>query len=211
MITRTLAALVTVPLLLTGCSGGDDSASPTATATAAASAPAPGVTLPPDPLSGLVPAPAEVPAGMVLIPAGSGPRDVAVVASYSGSGATATAAKAALTAHGFVRAYVAQYVNPANGSVLSIVASTFRTSGGAVADFTADQASGRGRAVPAATVGEASSVTVQDVPGSVAGQLVILRFRRGTTTWSLAYKAAPTADPQVALDLARKVLERTAS
>lgn len=201
--------MLTVPVLLAGCSGGDDAASPAATA--GASAPAPGVTLPPDALAELVPAPDEVPAGMVLIPAGSGARDVAVVAGYSGTGAAAKAAQAALVAHGFVRAYVAQYVDPGSGAVLSIVASTFRTTGGAVADFAADQQGGQGKPVQAETVGEASSVTVQDLPGSVVSQLVIVRFRRGTTTWSLAYKAAPTADPEVALDLARTVLARTAA
>jgi hypothetical protein len=204
------SALVALPLLLGGCSSG--SSAPDAAAQAAASAPVPGVTLPPDALVDLVPRPDEVPAGMVPVLAGSGPKDLTTVASYSGTGATATAAAAAkLTQHGFSRAYVAQYANPSTGQVLSIVASSFATAAGATADFADDQSGAQGKPVPGApTLGEASSATVQDLPGTAA-QLVLVRFRRGTTTWSLAYKAGPTADPQLAIDLATVLLKRTAA
>jgi hypothetical protein len=169
------------------------------------------LTLPPDVRSTLVPQPDEVPAGMVPIPAGSGPRDITVVAGYSGTGATATAAAAKLRQHGFQGAYVAQYVHPSTGQVLSIVASAFATPAGATADFADDEAGAQGRKVDAATLGDASSVTVQDIPGSVVSQLVLVRFRRGSTTWSLAYKASPTADPQLAIAVAGTLLKRTTS
>jgi len=169
------------------------------------------VTLPPDGLVDLVPRPDEVPAGMVPVLAGSGPKSLTTVAGYSGTGAVATAAAAKLTQHGFSRAYVAQYANPSTGQVLSIVASSFATTTGATADFADDQSGAQGKPVPGApTLGEASSVTVQDLPNAAA-QLVLVRFRRGTTTWSLAYKAGPTADPQLAIDLATVLLSRTAS
>lgn len=207
--TRRFAALVLAPALLTGCSGGGSTPSPDADV--AASAPVPGLTLQPDALAALVPQPAEVPAGMVPLPTGSGPRDIAVVAGYSGKGAAAAAAEAKLRSHGFVRAYVAQYASQATGQVLSIVVSQFATSAGATADFADDLTAAQGRTVPTATLGEQSAVTLQDIPGSVASQLVLARFRRGVHTWSLAYKAGPTAEPKVAIDLAGTLLSRTVS
>ncbi len=207
MITRGLLALLAAPLLLAGCSGG--SATPVQDPQAAASAPVPGVTLPPDALAELVPLPSEVPAGTVPVLSGSGPRDLATVAGYSGTGATATAAAAKLTAHGFVKAYVGQYANPSTGQVLSVLASTFGSVAGATADFADDQAAASGKKVATPTLGDASSVTVQDVPGTPAKQLVLVRFRRGSTTWSLAYQAGPTADPKVGIDLAAALLKRT--
>jgi hypothetical protein len=207
--TRGLAALVTAPLLLVGCASG--SPSPAPDPQAAASVPLPGLTLPPDTLATLVAQPDEVPAGMDVIPNGSGPRDLAVVAGYSGTGATATAAAMKLRKHGFQKAYVAQYINQKSAQVLSIVASTFATAAGASADFADDQVGAQGKKVVTPTLGEASSVTIQDIPGKVVSQLVLVRFRRGTTTWSLAYKATPTADPQVAIDLADAILKRTVS
>lgn len=205
---RGLAAFVVAPVLLVACSSG--SSTPAVDPKAAASAPVPGVTLPPDTLLDLVPRPDEVPAGMVPVIAGSGPRDLRTVAGYSGTGAgaAATAAAAKLTAHGFRKAYVAQYANPSIRQVMSIVASTFATAAGATADFADDEAGAQGKRVAAPTLGEASSVVLQDLPGSVVSQLVLVRFRSGTTTWSLAYKAGPTADPKVAIDLAAALLRR---
>jgi hypothetical protein len=209
---RRLALLAAAPLLLAGCSGGTSSSSPDPRA--AASAPVAGVTLPPDRLATLVPSPSEVPAGMVPVVTGSGPRELAVVAGYSGTGAAATTAAGRLRAHGFVKAYVGQYANPSTGQVLAVVASTFATAAGAAADFADDERGGSGTRVTTPALGEASSATVQAVPGEPgqpARQLLLLRFRRGTTTWSLAYQAAPEADPAVAVAVARKVLARAAA
>lgn len=205
---RALAALALLPALLAGCS---KDKVPTVSPEAAASAPVPGITLPPGALRDLVPAPDEVPAGMVPVVLGSGPRDLAVVASYSGTGAAATQAAAALRAHGFQAAYVAQYANQATGQVLSVVVSRFATQAGAVADFAADEKQTHAAPVVAEQVGDASVVTSQPVPGKTTGTLVLLRFRRGTDTWVVAYQAAPTADPKVAVALGKRLLERTAS
>jgi hypothetical protein len=205
--TRGLAVLLAVPLLLAGCSGG---ATPQADPQTAASAPVPGVTLPPDPLVDLVPTPAEVPAGMVPVITGSGPRDLATVAGYSGAGATATAAAAKLTSHGFVSAYVAQYDNPATKQVLSVVVSAFGDAVGATADYTDDVTGAQGTKVESETLGDASSVTIQSVTETAASQLVLVRFRRDTHVWLLAYKA-PTADATVAIGLAKALLARTAT
>ncbi len=206
---RGLAALVAGPLVLGGCSGG--SAPRPADPGAAASAPVPGVTLPADALVDLVPRPDEVPAGLVPVISGSGPRDLATVAGYSGTGSTAKAAAAKLRAHGFTRAYVAQYANPATGQVMSIVVSRFTSAAGAAADFADDQSGAQGKKVVTPVLGDGSSVTVQGIQGSVASQLVLVRFRRGTATWSLAYKASPTADPTVATALAAALLRRTSA
>lgn len=210
MISRRLVALA-LPLLLGACSGGSDGAAPSPPPF---TAPAPGVSLPPDALSTLVPAPDEVPAGMVLIVKGSGARDLMTVAGYSasGTGATATAqvnaAAAKLRAHGFQRAYVAQYADTASGAVLSVVASRYGTAAGAAADYADDSKASTGAHAMVERVGEATSATVQTLPGSVSAQLLLLRFRQGATTWSLAFKAAPKADPAVAVALAKLLVAR---
>jgi hypothetical protein len=142
---------------------------------------------------------------MVLVVKGSGPRDLATVAGYSGTG---PAAAAKLRAHGFVKAYVAQYVNSTTGAVISVLASSFRSAAGATADFADDEKSSSGAPATVEKLGEASSATVTNVQGSVPAQLLLLRFRQGTTTWSLAYQAAPKADVPVAVALAKKVLSR---
>lgn len=205
MTSRRLAALVLLPALLAGCSGGSDGAEqPALTPEAAASAPVPGITLPPDDLVALVPQPDEVPAGMVPVLSGSGPKTLDVVAGYSSSG---PAAVAGLKAHGFERAYVAQYASEATGQVVSVLVTRFATAAGATADLADDLKAEQGKKVPTGTLGEQSSVTLQDVKG---GQLVLARFRRGVNTWSLAYQA-PAAEPSVAIDLAKRLLDRTAS
>lgn len=205
-----LLALVVAPILLAGCSGGSPTAVPQGTDNpdVAASAPVPGVSLPPGALVDQVLRPDEVPAGMVPILKGSGPRDVAVVAGYSGSGPAAAAAEARLKAHAFVGAYVAQYANQGTGQVISILASRFGSAASAAADFTDDLRGPQGKTVPTAMLGEQSAVTVQSVPGRTA-DLVLVRFRRGTTTWSLAYQAPAPADAQLPITLARTLLTRT--
>lgn len=204
MVLRPLVALALLPVLLAGCSEGAPAVDPSS----AASAPLPGVTLPPGPLVDLVPSPADVPAGMVPLLRGSGPRDLALVASYSGTGATRTQAEASLRAHGFTAAYVAQYANQATGQVLSVLVVSFATAAGATADFSDDQRGTAGTIVPAEQLGDASSVTTQTIAGSVQSQLLLVRFLRGTHTWTLAYQAAPTADPAVGVTLAKTLLAR---
>lgn len=191
--------------LATGCS----SSAPTVDPSVAASAPVPGLTLPPDPLATFVPQPEEVPAGMVPLPNGSGARTLDVVAGYSGTGAAVTAAKAKLTAHGFTKAYVVQYASESTGQVLSVLVSEFATAAGATADLGDDLASAAAeKTVPGATIGEQSRTTLQDLAGTQPKQLVIVRFRKGTHTWSLAYQAGPTADPAIANELATRLVAR---
>lgn len=204
MVRRPLAALALLPVLLSGCSDGAPHVDPTT----AASAPLPGVTLPAGALQDLVPTPAEVPAGMVPILRGSGPRDLAVVASYSGTGTTRSQAEAALQLHGFQEAYVAQYANQGTGQVLSVLVTSFRTAQGATADFSDDQRGTSGTEVPTEQLGDASSVTTQTIAGSVQSELLLVRFLQGTHTWTLAYQAAPKADPAVGVMLAKALLAR---
>lgn len=220
MISRTAAALGLACALLAGCSGEAPEATPRATAQAtpdkvsasALSAPLPGITLPPDPLQPLVPTPQEVPAGMVPLLSGSGSRDATAIAEFS---ADPAAARKALAAHGFASAYVAQYAHPSDGRVLSVVVARFRDAAGATADLEGDLAGSSGELVKTATVGAASQTRRQPLPGaspgSAAGELVTVRFRQGSTTWLLAYGARPTADPQVAVELARVLVERAAT
>lgn len=197
-------ALLAVPAV-GGCSDGAPAARPQTPSSAALTAPVPGLELPVDPLRPLVPAPEEVPAGMLPLPSGSGSRDAAAIAEFS---ADPAAARAALAAHGFQRAYVAQYAHPSDGRVLSVVVSRFADAAGAQADLEGDLAASSGELVAVQPVGEQSQLRRQPLPGRAGGELVTLRFRQGATTWLLAYGAQPTADPQVAVDLARPLLER---
>ena len=191
--------------LSSGCSGD----APTTDPSVAASAPVPGLTLPPDALATFVPQPEEVPAGMVPLPNGSGPRGLDVVAGYSGTGAAVTAAKAKLTAHGFSKAYVVQYASEATGQVLSVLVSEFATAAGATSDLQDDlTAAAAEKKVPGDTIGEQSLTTIQDLPGTMPKQLVIVRFRKGTHTWSLAYQVGPTADPAIPNELAKRLVAR---
>jgi hypothetical protein len=205
---RRAAELLALAMLPVACHS--SSTPPTLSPQAAASAPVPGVTLPPGPLVNLVPNPNEVPAGMEPVEKGSGPRDLSVVASYSGTGSVDTKAAATLRRHGFQSAYVAQYANLSTGQVVSAVVSQFATVAGATADFRDDLASMRGTAVVAPTVGDGSAIITEPVPGKVPGELVLLRFRRGADTWVIGYEAAPTADPSVVVGLAQHILARNA-
>ena len=81
--------------------------------------------------------------------AGTGPRDVKVVAGYS---ADPPAAQKLLVAHGFQTSYVAQYADPATGRVLSVVVTRFATAAGATADLAGDLAASAGTKVTAPTV-----------------------------------------------------------
>lgn len=209
MTRRPWAVLLALPLLLAGCS--EQPSSPFDDPDVAASAPVPGVTLPPGTLVDLVPSPSEVPAGMVPVVLGSGPRDLDAVAGYSGTGAVKERAAQALREHGFQQAYVAQYANQTTGQGVTVVVSRFATAQGATADFSDDAKATSGTPVPTETLGEVSSVTKQTIAGSVQSELVLVRLVRGTDTWVLAYQAAPSADPAVPVELAKRLLLRTAT
>jgi hypothetical protein len=166
----------------------------------------PDIVLPEGPLRELVPASKDLPPGMVPVLAGTGPRDVAAVAGYSADPAKA---QQLLVAHGFTSSYVGQYADPATGRVLSVVASRFATAAGATADLTGDLAVSTGTVVPGEAVGEQSEVRRQPLPqAKTPGELVTVRFRSGVTTWLVAYGSSPTADPAVALGVARLLVER---
>lgn len=190
--------------LLSGCGGGGSGAPGGASAAGAAPS-APAMVLPASPLLALVPSPAEAPPGMLPLLKVTGPRDLAAVAAFSkDSGAAA----AALTAHGFTGSYVVQYADPADGRVLAVVASRFRDVAGATADLATDEAAQDGTPVTVEPLGQDSQARRSPLPGAAGGELFYLRFRSGSTTWLLAYGARPTADPAVAVALARIVLGR---
>ncbi|MBC7374458.1 MAG: hypothetical protein H7323_10765 [Frankiales bacterium] len=196
-----------IALLLSGAVAGCTEGSPTVPADQASSAvaitPVPGLSLPADPLARLVPAPDEVPAAMVPLLTASGRRDAAAIAGFSSD---ATAAAAALAEHGFAGAYVAQYADPSTPRVLSVVVVRFATPEGATADLDSDDAVSSGELVPASSIGTASQLRRQPLPGG--GELLTLRFRKGATTWLLAYGNRPTADVEVALRLGRLLAGR---
>jgi hypothetical protein len=200
---RLLTGGLLLVLPLSGCSS--DGAEPPSAAVV--SAPVPGITLPPDPLRELVPTPAEAPAGMTPLLTATGRRDLAAIAAYSPDPA---AAGRALKANGFASAYAVQYAHPGDGRVLSVVAVRFATAKGAAADLAGDLAAGGGTAVEVERVGEQSAATTQPLPGA-GGQLLTLRFRSGPTTWLVAYGARPTADPAVAVRIAKALVARATS
>lgn len=166
---------------------------------------APDIALPPDPLTALVPAPGEVPSGMLPLLTGSGRRDAAAVAAYS---ADPDAAAAALRKNGFQSAYAAQYADPSSPRVLSVVVTQFAAAAGAKADLDGDLTASAGEPIDVAPIGEASQARRQALPGDVPGELVTLRFRQGRNTWLLAYGDRPTADPQVATAMALLLVNR---
>jgi hypothetical protein len=205
MISRIAAALALAATLLAGCSDEEPEVAPEPPSASALTAPLPGISLPPDPLLPLVPEPDEVPAGMVPLLSGSGSRDAKAIAEFS---ADPAAAAKALATHGFRSAYVAQYAHPDDGRVLSVVVVRFGDAAGAKADLEGDLAGSSGDVVQVAQIGDASQVRKQPLPGEDAGELVTVRFRKGATTWLLAYGAKPTADPQVAVELAQPLADR---
>lgn len=200
---------VLLALLLAGCTSGSGDvapeAAPSAVPVAPSSAPATSrMTLPPGPLSRFAPSPDDVPAGLLPIVSGSGPRDLDAVAAFS---ADPAAAATALRAHGFRQAYVAQYAEQqADGRVLSAVIAEFATLKGAADDLAGDVAAG-GEAAPA-DVGQGGTLRTQPLPGG-RGQLSLLRFRVGTRTFLLALGAPQAADDDV-LQLGRVLAERAA-
>ena len=189
---------------LAGCGGSSTPAAAPSRAASASPVAVPDIALPADPLRDLVPRNADLPPGLIPILAGSGPRDARAIAAYS---ADPKAAGTLLASHGFRNAYVAQYADPATGRLLSVVVSRFVTAAGATADLATDLAASTGEQVSGATVGELSQVRRQPLPGG-KGQLVTVRFRKGATTWLVAYGAVPTADPKVATDLAMTLAAR---
>ena len=191
-------------VLLGGC-GGPAPATPVREAARSTLLPLPGVVLPPGPLLALVPTPDEAPPGMVPLLSASGPRDLAAVAAFSKDAATAAAT---LTAHGFSGSYVAQYADPTDGRVLTVVASQFRDDAGATADLATDEAAQDGLPVTVEALGQDSQARRGPLPGKAGGELFYLRFRSGPTTWLLAYGGRPTADPAVAVGLAKTLLAR---
>jgi hypothetical protein len=202
---RITASALLLACAVAGCSADEPQAAPETPSASALSAPLPGITLPPDPLVPLVPTPQEVPSGMVPLLAASGARDAKAIAEFS---ADPAAAGKTLAAHGFRSAYVAQYAHPTDGRVLSVVVVRFADAAGAKADLDGDVAGSSGEEVTVMPIGDASQARRQPLPGEAGGELVTLRFRKGATTWLLAYGARPTADPQVAVELARPLVER---
>jgi hypothetical protein len=92
--------------------------------------------------------------------------------------------------------------------VLSVVVAQFADEAGATADLEGDLAGSSGEPLDLPVIGEASQARRQPLPGAGEGQLVTLRFRSGRTTWLLAYGNKPTADPAVAVRLAKQLVDR---
>jgi hypothetical protein len=188
-----------------GCSDDDaptTSGSPTPVATSEETP----VALPDGALRELVPAPDEVPEGLVPLLQASGPRDADAVAAFSSDPA---AAQQALAAHGFRAAYVAQYASPSDPRSLTVLAARFADDAGAQADFEGDVAVSAGDAVETgATIGDASDVRRVALPDDAANELVTVRFRSGPTTWLLAWRAPRPADESIPLEVARELATR---
>jgi hypothetical protein len=170
-----------------------------------AAAPASTDDLPEGGLRSLVPAPDEVPPGLLLLPATSGPRDAEAVAAFSADPAEAAAA---LGANGFTDAYVAQYASPQDSRALSVVVVRFASADGARADYEGDVASGAGEPVDAAPVGDASEVRRVELSPEAPDVLITVRLRSGATTWLLAWRAPRPGEAETPLALARSLAAR---
>jgi hypothetical protein len=187
--------------LLAGCTAEDPTLAPPPSAAASPSlaGPAADVALPDGALRDRVPAPADVPLGLVPLLQGSGPRTAEEVAAFS---ADPQAAAADLRARGFQDAYAAQYAAPGTAQALTVVVVRFADEAGAAADLAADAATATGEPVPA-RVGDASDVRrlgLDDPPGT---ELVTVRTRRGPLTWLVAWRSTAPADAEVPLQVAR--------
>lgn len=198
-------------LALSGCGGSSPAAGPSTAAAPPTNRP--DISLPAGPLRDLVPATADLPPGMVAILSGSGVRDLGAIADYS---ADPAAARSLLAQHGFRAAYTGQYADPLTGRVLSVVVTQFATAAGATADLAGDLTASAGTAIPGAAVGEQSDVRRQPLPAAsapptAARELVTVRFRQGAYTWLVAYGAAPPADAEVALGVAKVLAARAAT
>lgn len=179
--------------------------SSSATTSASASPSSAAVALPEGPLRDLVPAPDEVPAGLEPVLDGSGPRGAADVAAFS---ADPAAASAGLARNGFQSAYVAQYASRTDLRSLTVVAVRFAAPDGARADLDGDVAATGGTPVDAPTVGDASDVRRIELPEGDAAELLTVRFRAGSTTWLVAWRATRPADAEVPLGIARELAGR---
>ena len=161
--------------------------------------------LPGGPLRDQVPAPQEVPEGLVPLLQASGPRDAAAVAAFS---ADAAVAAEELARHGFTDAYVAQYASATDPRSLTVVAVRFASPEGARDDLAGDLAVGGGELVETATIGEASEVRRLPLPDDDAQDLITVRFRVGSTTWLLAWRAPLPGDAAIPVGLARTLAGR---
>ena len=179
----------------------------TATTTSASASPSSSAApaLPEGPLRDLVPAPDEVPTGLEPVLDGSGPRGAADVAAFSADPATASTE---LARNGFQSAYVAQYASRTDLRSLTVVAVRFAGPDGARADLDGDVAATGGTPVDAPRVGDASDVRRIELPEGEAAELLTVRFRVGSTTWLVAWRATRPADAEVALGIARELAGR---
>jgi hypothetical protein len=201
---RRLAALVVTAALVTGCSG---SSSPKPAATPSASLPS----LPPGALREQVLQPGEVSPTLAPIAAQTGARDITSIAAFS---ADPKAAKKTLEKHGFQSAYVVQYADPASSAVVTNVVTKFATVEGATADLTGDLGQSAKTGTPYDVTGlgdQAGGVRGKFSPESVAGTLVMLRWRVGDTTWLLAVGAPKPVDEGGVRRLADALLARIGS
>jgi hypothetical protein len=168
----------------------------------------PAATLPPDELTPLVPAPADVPAGMQLTGGGvSGPVDADEVSSLS---SYPEAAEKALGVNGFESGYQVQYVDPASGALVTATVARFAAPEGAKAHFARDVAEARSEAAQESVtgLGDEAAQSSFSVPEGDVDEVFALRFRKGATWWVLSTAAPGKADRALARRLAETVLER---
>ncbi len=168
--------------------------------------------LPPGTLSSLVLQPNEAPDGSSTLAKETGPATLATIASFSSN---PSAARAALTAHGFSDAYVAEYADLDAETSLVVSVVRFTAVSGADAQIVADLASvpPAGSTRPTlATIGARSGELVSPAPGAGGNaQLVTVRFRVGRLDYLVAATGPHAVDPASVATIARTLAMRAAA
>lgn len=182
-----------------------DPAEPSGPATGASSE----GTLPPGALVELVPSATELPAGFTITADAAGPADLAAVADRS---TDPEAAQKSLKSAGFKVGYSADYGNEQTGGFVSVLVLQFANATGARAAYAQQVRAAAEVAEPrkGATVGDESAAFRESVPEGDVAEIESIHFRVRELVWVVETGGQDGAETSMALDIAMKLVKRTA-